>query len=76
MDLDFEYDGLFFEAVQVNIVHIERIFALKHLIHVFLDSGFDEGFVEDVDDTGAILGFRRQNEDDEVSQLFGVSGSD
>lgn len=45
LDLNFKDGCLFLEAVQVNIVHVKRIFALKHFIHVFLNSGPNEGFV-------------------------------
>jgi hypothetical protein len=64
LDLNFKDGCLLLEAVQVNIVHIEGIFSLKHLIHVFLNPGSDEWFVENIDDTGTILGFRRKNQND------------
>lgn len=75
LNLNIENGRLLFKAIQVNIVHIKRVFSLKHLIHIFLYSGPYERFVHDVDDSGAVLRFGRKNGNNEVSKLLGVSRS-
>ncbi len=76
MNLNIKNGRLLFKTVEINIIHVERVFPLKHFIHIFLDSGSNERFVQDVNDTWAVLRFGRKDGNNEVSELLGVSRSD